>query len=183
MERKPIKFLQLNLGRSRAATTELAHIVHRLGADVCLLQEPYSFRGRVAGLGSTARVFQAASGSQGPSAVIVVLDPTLEVYFHASISSTHCVCTEIYCDGKSVGCISAYFQFSDSIGPHLGHLTTALDRLQNLPLVIGADVNAKSTLWGPTQDCRGLETEDFIAMHDLVVVNDLRVHQLLSATV
>ena len=45
-------------------------------------------------------------------------------------------------------------------------------RDKNTPLIIGADSNAHSTLWGPDNNPRGLDMEGFIAQHNLHVLND-----------
>ena len=44
--------------------------------------------------------------------------------------------------------------------------------LNSLPLVVGADTNAHSTTWGPSNNNRGLVLDDFIAQNDLHVLND-----------
>ena len=43
---------------------------------------------------------------------------------------------------------------------------------KSLPLIVGADSNAHSTYWGPSQNRRGQEFEDFIAENELFVLND-----------
>ena len=45
-------------------------------------------------------------------------------------------------------------------------------RSRRIPLIMGADSNAHSTLWGPTQNQRGDDFEDFLHRNDLYVLND-----------
>ena len=45
-------------------------------------------------------------------------------------------------------------------------------RSRRIPLIMGADSNAHSTLWGPTKNQRGGDFEDFLHRNDLYVLND-----------
>ena len=53
-------------------------------------------------------------------------------------------------------------------------MTALVQHCQNkaAPLIMGLDSNSHSTLWGPTQNTRGSELEDFINANGLVVLND-----------
>lgn len=67
---------------------------------------------------------------------------------------------------------SSYFQFSEPTEEHLKQWLTILQAVQRKPLVLGADVNAKSRLWhSPTTDGKGDLLNEFILVEGLHVQN------------
>ena len=91
------------------------------------------------------------------------------------LSSRHAVCVEVHNPVVTFYAVSAYFQYSESTSGHLGNLSRVLRALQGRRVLICADVNAKSVLWGsPATDSRGELVEDFVASHGLHLLNSGR---------
>lgn len=91
---------------------------------ILLLQESH-IRGQDAGhifvgLGKAIRV---AAVSQRLWAAVAVCNPKLQILIVSQLSTSHCVCAEVQAPGFSFH-VSCYFQYSDEIERHLGHLDT-----------------------------------------------------------
>ena len=80
------------------------------------------------------------------------------------------VCTVKH--GGSIVLVSQYCHSNDpTIDPGLVEVVEHCKQ-NRLPLVIGADSNSHSTIWGPDQNRRGDDFENFIQQGDLIVLND-----------
>jgi len=165
-----VKIGQLNLGRSKAATLEARRLMSDYQLDILLLQEPYSFRGRVCGLGGD--IITISKGGN-PMAAVVIACSAGRVMLLDHLSSEHLVCVEFSGVGFSFYLVSQYFQHADPIDTHLAKLADVLRGLPDCRVVVGADINARSTLWGPgPTNRRGEIAEEFIEMYSISVFND-----------
>lgn len=170
-----LRVLQLNMRRSAAVSGEVRQLALEKRLDVLLLQEPYVRKQKSShifyGLGTGMRV--AAVRSQRPWAAVAVCNPRLEMLFVSQLSTTHCVCVEVQAPELSFYVVSCYFQHSDEIEEHLRHLETVCRSLRGKRLLIAADANARSSLWGPQDtDERGAKFEDLIRAFGFQVLND-----------
>lgn len=171
-----LRIMQLNMRRSAVVTGEVRQLVADKRLDVLLLQEPYvrkqSQSHTFYGLGINMRI--AAVRSQRPWAAVAVCNPKLDLLFVSQLSTTHCVCVEVQAPGFSFYVASCYFQYSDEIEKHLGHLEKVLHSLRGKRLLVALDANARSSLWGPQEtDERGARLEELIRSFGLEVVNRL----------
>lgn len=104
---------------------------------------------------------------------IVIRSPRITVLKLSHLSNEHCTCIEMSGPFGSLYLASMYFQCSHSIEPYLEHLRKLLAHLPRQRLIIGADVNAKSTMWhGPISDDRGEALEHVILNLNLTVLNE-----------
>jgi hypothetical protein len=163
-----IRVAQQNLRRSQAATAEFGKRARELDVDVALLQEPYVYKGHTAGLGARVRVFEI----EPASAAIAVFNPELHAICLTDLSDRWRVAVHVSsASGLSVHLVSAYFQHSHLAGPHIVGLSTTIDRLRRFDLVVGADLNAHSPIWGDVprdeHDCRSRSVRS-IAVSDFV---------------
>ena len=161
---------QLNLHRSHTAKSHLdAH-----SSSVQLIQEPPE---RTGGHLSMAHprfeVFSEAhkTGGPRPRAAIRVAKNLAAAQLVQFTSRDQVACN---IKGRDHDFIMASI-YCDINGPAVtGHMTALVQHCQNkcIPLIMGLDSNSHSTLWGPTQNKRGGDLEDFINANDLVVLND-----------
>lgn len=73
-----LRILQINAQRSLAVLNELTELVVRKSLDVLLIQEPYTFRGRVLGLGVSLIILDKAN-EMGEIWVCVALSYKLSI--------------------------------------------------------------------------------------------------------
>ncbi|KAF9787555.1 hypothetical protein SFRURICE_001607 [Spodoptera frugiperda] len=91
--------------------------------------------------------------------------------------TSHCAVAEIASENFKLYAVSCYFQYSDSVSltPHIHHLRHVLQSLAGSKIIIGADVNASSSLWygkvRATDMERRCAVEEFIAEMNLSIHN------------
>ncbi|KAF9795912.1 hypothetical protein SFRURICE_017776 [Spodoptera frugiperda] len=89
--------------------------------------------------------------------------------------TSHCAVAEIASGNYKLYAVSCYFQYSDSVTPHIHHLRNVLQSLSGSKIIIGADVNASSSLWygkvRATDMERRCAVEEFIAEMNLSIHN------------
>uniref|UniRef100_A0ABD2WQ54 Endonuclease/exonuclease/phosphatase domain-containing protein n=1 Tax=Trichogramma kaykai TaxID=54128 RepID=A0ABD2WQ54_9HYME len=162
------------MDRSRLASEELLVSAVQDGADVLLLQEPYSFRGRACALGRFSRcVITGQKGDEAPWAAVVVVSQNITAAHLEQYSSAHCVCVELSGAFGTVVVISQYHQFSHEPELHIDYLDLLLNRLGSRRVIIGMDLNGTSPQWScrvRTADVRGALLEELMHRHDLVAV-------------
>jgi len=124
------------------------------GIDVLLLQEPYVSRGKLAGMPFTATVVLGVGPNDPspPMAAIVVLTPGLEVTKLTQFCTTHTVVAELA--GTSVILVSQYYQFMDETMPCRAQLTSLMTSVRDRDMIVAADCNARSPLWGSPDSCQ-----------------------------
>ena len=143
------------------------------GIDVLLLQEPYVSRGKLAGMPFTATVVLGVGPNDPspPMAAIVVLTPGLEVTKLTQFCTTHTVVAELA--GTSVILVSQYYQFRDETMPCRAQLTSLMTSVRDREMLVAADCNARSPLWGSPDTCRrGRLMKRVITDFNLVILNE-----------
>lgn len=167
---RSIRIVQHNMQRARIVTDEIRSLLHSQGVDVLLAQEPYSWEGKMPGLERTTKLI--AEGDR-PMAAIAVTNRDLTVVKISHLCDTHLSCACVKGNFGEFYLVSQYFQCSEEIEPSLTRLEKVLAALSHNKVVIAADVNGKSTLWGSTKtNARGRKLEEFVARHGLVVLNE-----------
>jgi hypothetical protein len=175
-----IRVAQQNLRRSQAATAEFGKRARELDVDVALLQEPYVYKGRTAGLGARVRVYEV----EPASAAIAIFNSEIHATCLTDLSDEWRVAVHVSsASGLSVHLVSAYFQYSHLARPHIAGLSSTIDRLRRLDLVVGADLNAHSPIWGDvprderdyrSRSVRSTEVSDFVGGSGMRVAFDSR---------
>ena len=172
-----IRIGQLNLQGSAAATLELHAIVGEHALDIVLLQEPYT-RSIATSPGIMLLPTDVSS-----KAAIYIANTTVACSLQLHLSTSHCVVAHFGLDppSSSFYAVSAYFQYSHDIGPHLQHLGLVLEALRGRRVIIGVDSNTHSPMWhslprhyigrGCTTTSRKEDLESFIVGRGLRVEN------------
>nr|XP_042902374.1 uncharacterized protein LOC122270149 [Parasteatoda tepidariorum] len=78
--------------------------------------------------------------------------------------------------------MSFYLPPCDSMDPTLNILDSLLVKYSQYNVILCADVNAKSTVWGPISDNRGDDLLMFLISHDVHVINDPEAPLTYSST-
>lgn len=175
--RPTLKILQLNMRGARTVNDELRVCMDERSADVALVQEPYCLEGNLPGLGLATRVVLSernGEGFQRGLAAIVVRNSDLTVVRIEHLCDSHCVCAYVTGAFGDLYVVSMYCQFGDpDFARYLARLARILQELKGTRVVIAADVNARSPMWGGScHDERGEMLELFCASYNLTVLNE-----------
>lgn len=139
--------LQLNAGRGRKVNTEVRDQVDKNRIDLLLIQEPYTYKGKIHSFGERAQIITGNNCDETLWAAVVIFNKNLTVMKLGHVSYSHVVCVQIDNGNSSIYVICAYFQFSHQIEGNLTKIQEALHALREEKVIICADANAKSPLW------------------------------------
>ena len=168
-----IKILQINLHHSKSGTACLCRALARMSHDYfCLIQEPYSYKGKIRGLGGcgTLHTF-GGRDTQPPRSCIITSKginsmPLLDfcnrdvTAILTQWSMGEVVISSIYMDGNQE-CPP------EEMKRLVNHCET-----NRLPLLVGSDANAHHTLWGSTNiNDRGTALLEYLSRVDLHPIN------------
>ena len=170
-QRGRLRFGQINLQGSMAATRELGAIAREKGLDMVLVQEQYNDAGE----------WMLQEGAEAKAGIFVV-NHNLGVTVLRHLSSSHCLVVSVDTGGgPTVVVVSAYFQYSHDIGHHIEKMEYVIACLPGRQLLIGVDSNAHSQVWfceerqcvgrGRDNDYRRSQMEEFIMGRDLLIHN------------
>lgn len=176
-----LNLLQSNLGRGSLATGEALKLAEKVEAPIMLIQEPYSFCFKVAGLGTyTNQILTGHKDREKPWACVLnrvlnVLNRDYMTTLLRDVSTSHCVCAHVSGPTGSFYVISAYLQYSLPVEVVLQQVHKALCRIGNKGVIIGMYANAVSSLWSwrdiELEDERGDAVERFMAQWNLAALN------------
>ena len=176
MASRIIKFFQVNVNRSHAAWGNICHVMqaHASDAFVMLLQEPYTTRNKICGVPPTFKLYSNAARDTHPRAGIIC-SPSLNMWSLAQFSNCD-LTTVLWSTGDisipEIVIVNMYWDCTAS--DILPQFLALLDHCHthSLPIIIGSDTNAHSTLWSsPTSNSRGEILEDLIVQYNLQVLN------------
>lgn len=126
---------QLNLGKGRIATAELRMEAQRRGVSVLILQELWTVRNSVSGMGtSTNRIFTGFPNTETQKACVVILDPSYDVILLPTYSSDTMVTVQITSPVGMFYVVSLYCR------PYV-NITPELNLLRRLKASLGADLD------------------------------------------
>ena len=169
---RQLVILQHNLGKGKAATSELRQYATSIGASALLIQEPWTRENTVCGLGPTSNKIIVGSTDVRPRACIVVLD----VVVLSHLNNQDCVCVRLTSEMGDTCHVSMYFPPAlpqDDFLRRLHHLEVIHDELGNTPVIVGMDANAKSPAWGADRsDASGRLLEDFVSASTWSIPNE-----------
>lgn len=148
---------------------EINQLAEEGKTDIICLQEPYTKNGTITGLPTHAKcIIQGGN----PMAAIIVFNPNIGITPISQLCDSHMVCVEILRKEGAFILASIYCQFQDEIEPYLNKIRRLCNLLQNKPIIIAMDANAKSPIWNSsTTDARGAKLEGLLQELDLDVCN------------
>lgn len=174
--KREIRVLQINLQHAKASSATLCKRFQDEGIDVALLQEPYIYGNKVAGLSPMNGKVLYSGGSIRPRACII----------HSN--RVKCTLVPALCTGDIVTGIltatteegqkswiicSAYFPGDqETCPPQAISDIVAYGLNKDLQIIIGCDANAHHTVWGSTNiNKRGESLLQFILTEGLTIAN------------
>ncbi|KAJ2939962.1 hypothetical protein O0L34_g6668 [Tuta absoluta] len=158
---------------------ELCQYVIAEGIDIALLQEPYSYNGKVVGISSLGGQLVYLGGELHPRTCIYASSRTTQLGLIHSICYRDLVAIELnikMADDKEmrVALISAYIPSETNFEPPSKELEEAVQlyRGKNIPIVVGCDANSHHEAWGSTDNNKkGNLLLDFIVSNNLDIIN------------
>lgn len=164
-----MKIKQWNTGRGKDATREAVESAEAEGFDIVLIQEPYQVQGVIKQ--KIGRWMYCAANNEVWSAVVVLRKEVMAI-LQREKSNEYVVSVALSWEGEQIVVVSAYCRFSLEIGDMLNRMERVLIGAGGKGVIIGADVNARSTLWAEeAADERGEQVEEMVVRHDLVILN------------
>ncbi|GBM03706.1 hypothetical protein AVEN_134932-1 [Araneus ventricosus] len=156
---EPLKILQINLARAKAATNQLQETASTIKPDVILVQEQYINNNGIPEIPQTWKTF-SSSNQKG---AILIPSPKLNPALLAT--KVNMVALKIQTSSFPITIISAYSSPAQDVH------TTFQAIISSLPeekIIIGADHNGHNNLWGyRSNDNRGKDILDFILANNL----------------
>ncbi|GBM64467.1 hypothetical protein AVEN_194228-1 [Araneus ventricosus] len=163
---KPLKVLQINLGRAKAANNTLHPTSVKLQSDLLLLQEPYIYNSQIKGIPQSWNTFNSISNK---AAVII---PSIQLHAALISCKQNTVAVKIQTGQQPTTFISAYSSPYSNIQETLLEIQEIISCLPREKIFIGADLNGHNTLWGYNDvDSRGTAIEEFILANNLFINN------------
>lgn len=105
-------------------------------------------------------------------AAVVLMNETVSAILDIDRSNRYVASTIVRWKGEKLRVVSAYCRFSMEIGGMLSQIEMSIRAERGKRVLIAADVNARSPLWGADEsDERGNEVEEMILSHELEVLN------------
>ncbi|GBN38144.1 Putative protein in type-1 retrotransposable element R1DM [Araneus ventricosus] len=163
-----------NLGRSKIATKELKELKSSQNdpsPDIYLIQEPYTYKGKVVGLPLSWKILSA----ENAKVLVAVRNNNINII--ARHVSREIVIADLFdCNGQ-ITVDSIYFPPSKDKTRAISDLEASIKDLDTSKLVLGGDINMRSILWGPDiPDHRAADDGgpfvDFILKYSLQIINN-----------
>ena len=150
----------------------LGQELHNKNNSVVLLTEPHARSGHITGTPNGTTLVYARNGSetQAPRAGILA-SKDVGIMAMDNWCNRDCAVALVRIGGRQTVLVSLYLDITKSVQPDW------LDKLMNMilgkgmPVIIGTDSNAHSTLYGPDNNARGEAFEDFVVQYGLEIAN------------
>lgn len=164
-----LRFLQVNGQGARLVMAQLRRMMDEKAIDVLLLQEPYCYKGRVAGFGGLRTL---ECGTDACKAAIIVRAKHITVTVVSSLLGDLGVCAVLEGSWGRLCVVSLYCPPSCGLEPQLEYLERVRAFAGGSHLIIGTDANARSVAWGSARtDERGRMLEELILQMDWATLN------------
>ncbi|CAL1681167.1 unnamed protein product [Lasius platythorax] len=171
-----LKIVQINLHRSAQATAVLQRRIIRERLDVALIQEPWTFRGRIRNLNVNRGRLIFCTSSDRPRAGILIKDETaipLWEHCNADLAAIKVTIGEVG-HSKELVMASVYMPYDSADPPPSQAVMKLVDycRRKGWELILGCDANAHHTVWGSSgTNRRGRELLESLAGNNLDILN------------
>ncbi|GBM78644.1 Vitamin K-dependent gamma-carboxylase [Araneus ventricosus] len=166
LSNEPLKILQINLSRAKAATNKLHLTASTIKPDVILVQEQYINNNGIPGIPQTWKTFS----SSNQKATILIPSSKLKPALLATKVSM--VALKIRTSSFPITIISAYSSPAQNVHTTLQEIQEIISSLPEEKIIIGADLRGHNTLWGyRSNDNRGKDILDFILANNLNIIN------------
>ena len=168
-----ISFTQLNLHKSAQATIMAGQLFEGKNKMVALLTEPHTIQNKLHGFPRGTKIISETNkvpGSPPPRAALV-FSRDLNIVALDQWCKRDCAAGLLTINSTRLVLISAYMDILKSAKPPwLDQILTAASN-KGYGVILGADTNAHSHLYGPDTNKRGEDIEDLLIQQGLKVEN------------
>ena len=147
----------------------------RLGGckqSIVLMTEPYTYENKITGLpGGTKLVYSRSKpgGARVRAGIAASLD--VNITSMDSWCNEDCAVALARIGGEQTVLVSLYMDITKQVQPRwLDDLMRMIEE-KRYPVIMGIDSNAHSTMYGPTNNVRGSQFEDFVLQYGLKIEN------------
>ena len=168
----PVSFIQVNQKKAFAATVELNNLVKKKQEYVCLITEPYTYKGKVCATPPGGCVLTAGVDSRAG----IIASKPLNLIKIDHLTNKDCTVALLKLNGKRILIASVYLDIKKEVVPSWLEEVTKYAESKKYSLIIGADTNAHSTLYGLETNSRGEELESFIINNAFSIENLSLIH-------
>lgn len=162
-----LEFLQINLGRSKAASNQLEQMCNEVNPNIVCIQEPYLVNQKVVGI----PLKYVVVASNLAKCAVIVRDNTCTIF--PILVTPNIVAIKCSYQDKVFLIINTYIPPFSDFDVVLMEIDGLLRLHRNNPIIMTGDFNAKNTLWGGNiTDDRGEQLSEFFLLHNIFVVND-----------
>ncbi len=167
-----IKCVQINLCRSKHASTQLINFIENNNISIAFIQEPYTVRNKVCGFPVSYELIYSSTGEKPKSAVLIKKSRLVALNINSFSNNCITVCNIKFAQ-KKVLFVSAYCPPNSDLTVQLKHIQTTIDKIKPTYYLIAIDSNAHSNTWYDRKnDLRGYQLIDFIANNNILILNN-----------
>ena len=168
-----IKILQVNLNKSNSAMHELTISLRKEKDFICMITEPSVIRHRLSGIPKHYNALPTQR-ENSPRAGIFT-SQSIQIQEISNLGHRDLVVGLMRCGNKHTAIISAYMDIKSN--PVTEKLQNAIDYCKDkgYSLLLTADTNSHSKLWGNETNSRGKKWEEFIEKEQLPIHNQGRI--------
>ena len=161
-----IDITQINLQHNKLATATFDKYYH---SNIDLIQEPYL--GMHLNPNSFVLTKSCYHKLNASPRAIVRISTDIPSWLISEFTDRDIATVGIKVDGRMIYVASVYLDILLPVENEI--LLSLLEHTfrENIPLIIGVDANAHSTLWGVDENARGLKMENLIFQHNLTLLN------------
>ena len=171
-----LQVIQTNLQKSKMGQLEVSRKIHDLNKKqlpfIYFVQEPMVTHGRAAWQPSSCKRF----GVQSNPRTLIYTDINRQASYVESLSTPDITVIQITLNRKSTLLVSVYLDITwVKVIPDSLHKVLRYAEDNRLGILIAADTNSHSSLFGPSTNRRGEQMELFIAKYKLTVENNSHI--------
>jgi UDP-N-acetylglucosamine transferase subunit ALG13 len=140
--------------------------------DLLLIQDPYEYQNKPAGMEKKDRVFTAGSGKH--RAAVIVVNNKIDTILIAQLSDEDTVVLEIVHRKQKFFAASMYFDHEEQIENIFHKMDEIMSFINGGSILIAADCYARSKTWYDLfTNSRGRKLEEYIASKQLHIINEI----------
>ena len=141
--------------------------------DILLIQEPYEYQNKPAGIENKNRIFTAGTGKHRAAIILVVINSKIDVIPIAKLSDEDTLVLEIIHGKQKFYAASMYFNYEEQIENKSNKLDEIMRFINGGRILIDADSNARSKTWYDViTNSRGRKLEEYLASKQLHIIKE-----------
>ena len=166
---KHLQVIQINLNKAHAAQIELLNKINKLNTYIAFVTEPFCYKYKLSLPPKNSTIIPHKRTGQPRTAIYCSKDLNLSELDH--LSNRDMVVGIMRMERKEVILISLYCDIKTDVITDDLKKAVEYGRTRGHSIIIAADTNAHSILWGRETNKRGKDLEDFIRDNDIQIHN------------